>query len=271
LRARLNTIGALQGRDREGATIATGSSYGRAVRAALHAAFFAASLHAALLVSDLKAATVSGTVELRESRIESVARGKDYSGVVVSLQAVGQTATPPAKHATMLQKNKMFTPHILPVVAGTAIDFPNADPIFHNAFSSYSGQIFDVGLYPPGTSRTVRFQRPGIVRVFCNIHPSMSAIILVLTTASFAVTPHDGSFHIEVPPGSYDLEVYHERATEQALQALSRRILVTSDGVRIPPIAVSEAGYLMAAHKNKYGKDYAPGAGDEMKYAGHGQ
>ncbi len=80
----------------------------------------------------------------------------------------------------MLQKNKMFTPHILPIVAGTAVDFPNSDPIFHNAFSSYDGQIFDVGLYPPGSSKSVRFGRPGVVRVFCNIHPAMSAIILVL-------------------------------------------------------------------------------------------
>jgi plastocyanin len=217
----------------------------------------AISLQTALLSATLNAATVSGIIELRESRIASVARGKDYSGVVVSLQPVNQPVTgAPQKHAVMLQKNKMFTPHILPVLAGTRIDFPNADPIFHNAFSSYSGQIFDVGLYPPGTSRSVRFERPGIVRVFCNIHPAMSAIILVLATPHFVVTTHDGGFRLDVPPGSYDLSIFHERATEQSLQALSRRILVTPDGVRIPPIAVSEAGYLMTPHKNKFGKDY---------------
>ena len=85
----------------------------------------------------------------------------------------------------MLQKGKMFTPHILPIMTGTTVDFPNSDPIFHNAFSSYNGQIFDVGLYPPGTSKSVRFTRPGVVRVFCNIHPTMSAIILVLEHALF--------------------------------------------------------------------------------------
>ena len=222
-----------------------------------------------ILVTALQSATVSGTVELRESHIASVARGKDYSGVVLSLQPVSQpAAAAPAKHAIMLQKDKMFTPHILPIVAGTTIGFPNADPIFHNAFSSYSGQIFDVGLYPPGSSRSVRFQRPGIVRVFCNIHPSMSAVILVLTTPYFAVTPHDGSFHIDVPPGSYDLAVFHERATEESLQSLSRRILVAPEGVRLPPIAVSEAGYLMAPHKNKYGKDYEPPPDDSTFYPG---
>ena len=207
------------------------------------------SFAAAWFVVVLPAATISGTVELRDSRLSSVARGKDYSGVVVSLQAVGQPAArAPERHATMVQKNKMFTPHILPVIAGTHIDFPNDDPIFHNAFSSYSGQIFDVGLYPPGTSRSVRFERAGIVRVFCNIHPAMSAVILVLSTPYFTVTLHDGSFHLDVPPGSYDLAVFHERASEESLQALSHRILVTSEDVHLPPISISEAGYLMAPH-----------------------
>lgn len=225
-----------------------------------------------LLAVSLSAATVSGTVELRESHIDSVSRGKNYAGVVISLRAAGQPAVAvPEKHAIMLQKNKMFTPHILPVLAGTTIDFPNADPIFHNAFSSYSGQIFDVGLYPPKTSRSVRFQRPGIVRVFCNIHPSMSAIILVLETPYFTVTPHDGSFHLDVPPGSYDLSVFHERATEQELQSLSRRIVVTEEGLKLPPIVVSEAGYLMAPHKNKYGKDYDPPPEDKTFYPGSRQ
>lgn len=223
----------------------------------------------ALISTAAWAASVSGFVQLRESHIESVAKGKDYSAVVISLRPVGEPpATAAGKHVTMLQKNKMFTPHILPVVAGTTVDFPNEDPIYHNAFSSYSGQIFDIGLYPPGTSRSIRFQKPGIVRVFCNIHPSMSAIILVLSTPWFAVTARDGSFHLDVPPGSYDLDVFHERATEQALQALSRRVLVSDDGLKIPAVAVSEAGYLMAPHKNKYGKDYDPPPDDTEFYHG---
>jgi plastocyanin len=229
----------------------------------------ALALLALLPASVLWAATVAGAVELRESRIDSVARGKDYSGVVISLHAVNQpAASNAARHVTMLQKDKMFTPHILPILAGTTIDFPNADPIFHNAFSSYSGQIFDVGLYPPGTSRSVRFQRPGIVRVFCNIHPAMSAIILVLATPHFTVTARDGSFHLDVPAGSYDLRVFHERATEQTLDSLSRRIIVGTDGLRVPPISVSEAGYLITPHKNKYGKDYDPPPDDKTLYPG---
>ena len=96
----------------------------------------------------------------------------------------------------MRQKNKTFSPHILAISAGTFVDFPNDDPIFHNAFSSYSGEIFDVGLYAPGTSRSVQFSRAGIVRVFCNIHSSMSAVIVVLPTPYFATTAPRRRFQI---------------------------------------------------------------------------
>jgi hypothetical protein len=88
----------------------------------------------------------------------------------------------------MIQKNKMFTPHVLAVPLSGSVSFPNLDPIFHNAFSNFNGQIFDVGLYKPGSSRTVVFKRAGIVRVFCNIHPQMSAVIAVLDTPYFAVS-----------------------------------------------------------------------------------
>ena len=71
----------------------------------------------------------------------------------------------------MEQKNKQFDPHVLAIQAGAAVSFPNLDPIFHSAFSNFSGQIFDLGLYAPGTSRNIVFRRTGVVRVFCNIHP----------------------------------------------------------------------------------------------------
>jgi plastocyanin len=230
--------------------------------------FLAAVACTAISLGGQTPATVSGTVELENSRIESVAHG-DYSGVVISLHAVNQPEqATPQKHAVMLQKNKMFTPHIMPVLAGTTIDFPNGDPIFHSAFSTYDGQIFDLGLYAPGTSRSVKFRRPGIVRVFCNIHPAMSAVILVLPTPYFVVTQRDGSFRLEVPPGSYDLEVFHERATDRVLHSLSRRIVVEPGGTRIPPIVVSEAGYLIAPHKNKFGKDYDAAPDDQNLYPG---
>jgi plastocyanin len=222
-----------------------------------------------LTVVAAQAAAISGVIMLRDSRVESVNKKKDFSGVVISAQKVNAPpSSPPPAHAVMLQKNKTFTPHVLPVVTGTSVDFPNSDPIFHNAFSSYNGQIFDVGLYPPGTSKSVRFSRPGAVRVFCNIHPAMSAIILVLNTEYFATTAQDGSFELNVPPGEYDLNVFHERAPEQTLAALSRRIVVTGEPLHMPRIDVSEAGYLLAPHKNKYGKDYVAPPDDQIFYPG---
>jgi plastocyanin len=217
----------------------------------------------------LPGAVLSGTVTLRDSHVEAVNRKKDFSGVVISAQSVdAPPSAAPAHHAVMLQKNKMFTPHILTIVSGTTVDFPNADPIFHNAFSSYNGQIFDVGLYPPGSSKSVHFSRTGVVRVFCNIHPAMSSIILVLNTEHFASTAKDGSFEMHLPPGEYELKVFHERATEQTLEALTRRIVVTEAGLQIPSIDVSEAGFLSAPHKNKFGRDYVPPPDDQMIYPG---
>ena len=163
----------------------------------------------------------------------------------------------------------MFTPHVLPVMAGTTVDFPNSDPIFHNAFSSYNGQIFDVGLYPPGTSRSVRFTRPGVVRVFCNIHPAMSAIILVLNTPYFVKTAKDGSFEMNVPPGRIRTErlsrAGHGTGTGRSGPANRCR---RNRRLRVPPITVSEAGYLVAPHKNKYGHDYPPSSDDQVFYPG---
>ncbi len=218
----------------------------------------------------LGAATVSGRVELRDSRDPAVRNRKDYSGVVIALKPL-DVAPPPAgdKHAVMLQKDKTFSPHVLAVEAGSVVDFPNADPIFHNAFSSYSGQVFDIGLYPPGTTRSLRFAREGVVRVFCNIHSSMSAVIVVLGSPYFATTKRDGAFEIsDVPPGDYDLTAFHERASEATLEGLKRKVTVGPDGASFAGLMISEGGYLSIPHKNKYGHEYPPDAGDQAIYPG---
>jgi len=204
----------------------------------------------------LLAANVTGHVELRDSK---VSRKGDTSGVVVWLEPVGDPAPIPlGVRATMAQKDKTFKPHVLAVPAGATVDFPNFDPIFHNAFSNYDGKVFDVGLYPPGKSRSVTFTNPGIVRVFCNIHASMSAVIAVLATPYFDTTKRDGSFEIRgVPPGDYQLRVFHERATAATLAALSKRVTVGSEPLVLAPLAVSETGYLVVPHTNKFGHEYS--------------
>ena len=216
------------------------------------------------------AATVSGHVSLLLSHDPNVRKHQDYSGLVVWLEPLAAAPAIPvaSRHVVMTQKNKTFSPHVLAITAGTVVDFPNYDPIFHNAFSNYDGQIFDLGLYPPGTTRSIPFRREGVVRVFCNIHPTMSAVIVVLRTPYFAVSNRMGYIEIpDVPPGSYRLHVFHERATEQTLAELVRTIEVSGSEVQLPAISVSESGYLEGPHKNKYGKDYPPAA-DSGVYPG---
>lgn len=164
-----------------------------------------------LLPAYARAATVSGTVVLASDA--RAARRPDHGGVVVWLEPVGGAPRPAAAApapVAMVQKNETFAPHVIAIQIGTAVDFPNQDPIFHNAFSNYTGQVFDVQLYAPQTSRRVVFRRPGMVHVFCNIHENMSAVIAVLPTPYFVVTGPDGRFAIQAPPGEYRLQVWHE-------------------------------------------------------------
>lgn len=217
----------------------------------------------------LIAATVSGRVELKDSRDPAVRKKLNYSGVVISLKPVNGLvpARMTSTHARMIQKDKTFIPHVLAIGVGSSVDFPNFDPIFHNAFSSYNGQIFDVGLYAPGTTRAVHFTREGVVRVFCNIHSSMSAVIVVLATPYFDTTDISGAFEIpNMPPGEYEMHVFHERATETTLARLTRRISVAESNIGLGTISISESGYLPIPHKNKYGRDYRPEPDDHTIY-----
>ncbi len=228
-----------------------------------------AALVAVAFAGQLTAGSVSGRVELRDSKDAAVRKKMDYSGVVVWLEPVtGKAPLPAAGHARMAQKDKTFSPHILAVPMGTIVDFPNFDPIFHNAFSNYDGKVFDVGLYKPGTSRSVVFPKAGIVRVFCNIHETMSAVIAVLDTPYFDITKKDGSFHMTgVPGGEYRLHVFHERATSAILEAAERRVTVAgTENLTVPAIAISESGYLATPHLNKFGHDYPPAADDQGVY-----
>jgi hypothetical protein len=216
------------------------------------------------------AAVVSGHVELLDSREPGVRKHKDYSGVVVWLDPVGRSVPPaPPRTVDMVQRGKQFRPHVLAVPVGTTVEFPNSDPIFHNAFSNFSGQPFDTGLYPPGTSQKVHFRRDGIVRVFCNIHSTMSAVIVVVKTPYFAVTAKNGRFQIgELPAGEYRMRIWHERATEATLKALERKIAVSEGDVALPAIRISESGYLQIPHQNKYGHEYPPEPPETPGYSG---
>lgn len=113
--------------------------------------------------------------------------------------------------AVMDQRNETFVPRLLAVETGTTVDFPNSDAIFHNVFSLSRARRFDLGRYAAGRSKAVRFDRPGVVRVFCDIHSHMSAFIVVFNHPFFRVTDAEGRFRIEnVPPGTYTLVGWYE-------------------------------------------------------------
>jgi plastocyanin len=128
-----------------------------------------------------------------------------------------ETAPQPAfeaneqRRARMDQRDERFVPHVLAIVAGTWVDFPNDDKTYHNVFSLSKTQEFNLGRYAAGHSKAIRFEHPGIVRVFCDIHSHMSAFILVFAHRYFAVTDDDGRYRLDgVPPGTYTVVVWNE-------------------------------------------------------------
>lgn len=225
-----------------------------------------------LTVGLVFAATVRGNISIQEPNGKPIKPGQ-LANVVIWLNDPNPESNTliraNAIKAKMLQKNKTFTPHVLAIPVGSTVEFPNADPIFHNAFSNYNGQIFDIGLYPPGSTRSVKFKKAGVVRVFCNIHASMSAVIVVLASPWFATSDADGSFEIEdVPEGSYTLGIYYEQATEVTLSALQKTVSVGPGTVDLGTIPISESGYLSIPHLNKYGKPYPSVVSDPGAYPG---
>lgn len=212
--------------------------------------------------------TVVGKIEVLNADRKSSRSSGSASDVVVWLTAAHDLPSIQPEHVRLIQRDKMFHPHTLVIPVGSTVDFPNDDPIYHNAFSNFDGQIFDIGLYAPGTSKSEKFSRAGVVRVFCDIHPSMSALIVVVDTPFFTKAGHDGRYQFaNVPAGAYEVHVFDERDTKDSNARLT---ISVSDEERcvVPQIRLSEAGYVQAPHKNKYGLDYPPNANDDTSYVG---
>jgi plastocyanin len=216
-----------------------------------------------LALAPAYAATVAGAVELTQTK------SKSREGVVVWLEPLAGPPSLTAGRFTLDQKNKKFTPHVLAAPVGATVDFPNHDPIFHNAFSNFAGQPFDTGLYAPGTSHRITFRREGVVRVFCNIHANMSAVIVIVPSSYYAVSTADGAWRIpNVPPGEYRLRLFHERSTPETLARLETRVKVEDNPLVLPRLAVSEAGYLPVPHQNKHGRPYPAKSLESTQYLG---
>ncbi len=185
--------------------------------------------------------TIRGRVELRQSPSDLTPRPRvgdvsmprahdptDRRRSVVYLETAPRAAFDQREEprARLDQRNEAFVPHVLAIVAGTTVDFPNNDTTYHNVFSLSTAKSFDLGRYAVGRSKSVKFDRPGIVRVFCDIHSHMSAFILVFTHRHFAVTDDDGRYRLDnVPPGTYTVMAWNESAPSE-----SRRVTVAESG-----------------------------------------
>jgi plastocyanin len=177
--------------------------------------------------------------------------GDDVGQAVVWLA----TRTPVAVAPVAVEigtSRKEFSPHVLVVPAGSSVGFPNHDPFNHNVFSLSEESPFDLGLYGRGQTRSVRFARSGIVRVYCNVHAQMSAIVVVRDSPYFAQPSSDGSFTLpSVPPGEYSLHLWHERAPE-----VTRVLTVPADGIGALALELDARGYQFKPHLNKHGQPY---------------
>ncbi len=161
----------------------------------------------ALAQENVKVGIVKGIITIE---------GKATSDAVVSVEGLpagylkSQMPKLRAKKAVLDQRDMKFLPRVLPVLVGTTVDFPNRDKSWHSVFSTSEAKRFDLGLYPPGKSRSVTFDKPGVVRILCNVHPAMEAYIVVLDHPFFTVPDTRGNYRINsVPLGGYRLKVWH--------------------------------------------------------------
>ena len=184
----------------------------------------------------------------------------DLSDAVLYLEAPAAVTTA-ARPVTVeiAITDKTYAPHVVVVPLGSTVRFPNHDPFNHNVFSVSEPNSFDLGLYGRGEAKSYTFAHPGLVRVYCNVHPRMVAYVLVMENRYYAQPGSDGSFAIDnVPAGRYRLHVWHERIPSEVIKDVS-----AADGQPDLQIALNARGYKWEPHRNKYGRNYPTNAGRE--------
>jgi plastocyanin len=201
-----------------------------------------------LVTRDSRLATVTGHLTLLD---KSDKQAEDVGQAVIWLMADKTVPAPPVR-TEITTAEKQFSPHVLVVPVGSSISFPNHDPFNHNVFSLSEENPFDLGLYGRGETPAVKFERAGIVRVYCNVHSQMSALVVVRDNLWYTQPASDGSFTISaVPPGRYTLHAWHERSP-----AVSRPIEVPAAGLPKLDLQLDARGYQFKPHLNKFGRPY---------------
>lgn len=209
-------------------------------------------------------ATIKAHVVIESQKRVARRLSKDSPAVLWLVPAQGWAGPPPRAQTSgpppqLVQKNKQFVPHVMAVEVGSVVAFPNHDPFFHNVFSLFNGKRFDLGLYEAGSTRSVHFDRTGICYIFCNIHPQMSAIVVVVGTPYFAVSNMQGDVLIpDVPAGRYKVNLWEEHCSAGNLKEASREVTVGTDATSLGTIRLQQSRKLVQVHPNKYGRKYDP-------------
>ncbi len=203
-----------------------------------------------LAATGLSAAGVSGRISLATKRGQHPVMEE----TLVWLEPAGKSSPRKAENVTMTTRGKTLLPHVLAIPVGSTVQFPNDDPISHNLFSLSSGNNFDLGLYRRGTGKAYTFKSAGLVNVYCNVHPTMSAVIHVMATPYYTFTDATGAFSLaDVPPGSYTLMAWNEQGglTQSKLD-------VPAGGTNKVALTIDSNAYRQTPHLNKENKPYTP-------------
>jgi plastocyanin len=220
------------------------------------------SLLLSLLLAFFSPPASGGTVEGKVILVKAGSPLPDASNAVVWIEKARGGGGSTGARAKMRSEQKRFSPRVVVVRSGGTVEFPNADPIYHNVFSVSGGNRFDLGLYRSGATREKTFEEPGLVRVYCNIHPQMVGFVMVVDSDFAAVTGRDGSFRFEgVPPGLHTVRALQDEGGD------AQASVTVGASAALVTLRLDVTNFKPQSHKNKYGKDYPPGAGtDDERY-----
>jgi len=203
----------------------------------------------ALFSGSLSGALVAGKVMFLNKRGQKPV----VNETLVWLEPAGRAPKRPGAAFTMTTRSKAFLPHVIAVPAGSTVAFPNEDPIAHNLFSLTPGNTFDLGLYRRGAGKSHKFETPGAVNVYCNVHPNMSAVVHVMTTPYYGFTDVNGNYSFDVPQGRYRVIAWNEQGGSAATD-----IEVKADGSTAGAtlLTIDGRNFRFVQHTNKFGQGY---------------
>jgi plastocyanin len=207
---------------------------------------------ACVATTAVSAATVNGKVMFMTRRGQSPV----VNETLVWLEPAGKTWKKPAAAVSMTTRSKTFLPHVLAVPVGSTISFPNEDPIAHNLFSLTPGNTFDLGLYRKGAGKSHRFNAPGTVNVYCNVHPNMSAVVHVMSTPFYGFADASGNFSFDVPAGRYRVIAWNEQGGTSTPSDLEVKTDGSVAGATL--LTIDGRNFRVGQHKNKFGQTYRP-------------